>query len=205
MRRPRRSGQVIQSPQTKVMPGARTVRLVAVATTLAGCTLVTACRSVGPDFARPDSTWLDDWQDPSTKAATAGLPTPDKPPPDDWWRNFNDPILDQLIVEAQRTNPGVRTAGLRIMEARAQLGIARSGLYPQVQQLTGDALHAGENRMEGPSTSGESYSAGFIVGWEIDFWGKFRRSIESADAAYFASIAQYDDIHVLLAAQVASL
>ena len=43
------------------------------------------------------------------------------------------------------------------------------------------------------------------MGWEIDFWGKFRRGIESADAAYLASIAQYDDIHVLLAAQVASL
>ena len=64
---------------------------------------------------------------------------------------------------------------------------------------------AGEQTTGEPSTSGESYSAGFVVGWEIDFWGKFRRGIESADAAYLASIAQYDDIHVLLAAQVASL
>ena len=48
-------------------------------------------------------------------------------------------------------------------------------------------------------------SAGFQVGWELDFWGKFRRSIEAADAGYFASIAQYDDLQVLMAAQVASL
>ena len=125
------------------MPGTRKGHLAVLATALAGCTLFTACQSVGPDFARPDSAWLDDWQDASTEAATAGLPKPEQPPPDDWWRNFNDPILDQLIAEAQRTNPGVRTAGLRIMEARAQLGIASSGRYPQVQQLTGDALCGG--------------------------------------------------------------
>jgi outer membrane protein, multidrug efflux system len=186
------------------MTGTRKGHL-AVIVTAAGCTLLTGCQSVGPDFERPDSAWLDDWQDPSTDTATAGLPKPEQPPPDDWWRNFNDPILDQLIAEAQHTNPSVRTAGLRIMEARAQLGIAGSGKYPQVQQLTGDAVWAGEQTTGEPSTSGESYSVGLVVGWEIDFWGKFRRGIESADAAYIASIAQYDDIHVLLAAQVASL
>ena len=50
-----------------------------------------------------------------------------------------------------------------------------------------------------------SFSAGLQVGWELDFWGKFRRSIEAADAGYFASIAQYDDLQVLMAAQVAGL
>jgi len=191
--------------QSKAMPGTRKGHLAVLVTALAGCTLLTACQSVGPDFVRPDSAWLDDWQDASTEAATAGLPQPDQPPPDDWWHNFNDPVLDQLITDAQRLNPGVRTAGLRIMEARAQLGIASSGRYPQVQQLSGDASRAREQKTGEPSTSGESYSVGLFVGWEIDFWGKFRRGIESADAAYLASIAQYDDIHVLLAAQAASL
>ncbi|MFL6620935.1 MAG: efflux transporter outer membrane subunit [Povalibacter sp.] len=187
------------------MRGTRKGHLAVLATALAGCTLLTACKSVGPDFVHPDSAWLNDWQHASTEAANAGLPKPEQPPPDDWWRNFNDPTLDQLIDEAQRLNPNVRTAGLRIMEARAQLGIATSGRYPQVQQLTGDAAWASEQKTGETATTGESYSVGLTVGWEIDFWGKFRRSIESADAAYFASIAQYDDIHVLLAAQVASL
>jgi outer membrane protein, multidrug efflux system len=128
----------------QVMTGTWKGHWAVIATALTGCTLFTACQSVGPEFVRPDSAWLDDWQDASTKDATAGLPNPEQPPPDDWWRNFNDPILDQLIAEAQRRNPSVRTAGLRIMEARAQLGIARSALYPQVQQLTGDALSSGE-------------------------------------------------------------
>ncbi len=113
-------------------------------------------------------------------------------------------MLDQLIAEAQRANPSVRTAGLRIMEARAQLGIAGSTLYPQVQQATADVLRAGEKRAGGRDTSATSFSAGFQIGWELDFWGKFRRSIEAADAGYFASIAQYDDLQVLMAAQAAS-
>jgi len=46
----------------------------------------------------------------------------------DWWRRFNDPVLDRLVDQALRANPNVRTAGLRIMEARAQLGIAGSSL-----------------------------------------------------------------------------
>ena len=102
-------------------------------------------------------------------------------------------------------NPNVRTAGLRIMEARAQLGIAGSALYPQVQQVTGEVLRVGQQQSRRPRhrRSGAS-TPGFDIGWEIDFWGKFRRSIESADAGYFASIAQYDDVQVLMAAQVAS-
>ena len=59
---------------------------------------------------------------------------------DEWWRHFDDPVLDQLVTEAQRLNPGVRTAGIRIMEARAQLGIAGSALYPQLQQVSSQAL-----------------------------------------------------------------
>jgi outer membrane protein TolC len=122
-----------------------------------------------------------------------------------WWRNFDDPVLDQLVAEAQRVNPNVRIGGMRIMEARAQLGIADSTRYPQVQQATAQALGVSEQRSSGRNTNAWTANVGFNLGWEIDFWGKFRRSIESADAAYLASIAQYDDIQVLMAAQVAGL
>jgi NodT family efflux transporter outer membrane factor (OMF) lipoprotein len=93
---------------------------------------------------------------------------------------------------------------MRILEARAQLGIASSLLYPQQQQVTGEVLRKGTEASSGPDGTLTSYRLGFGVGWEIDFWGKFRRSIEAADAGYFASIAQYDDLQVLIAAQVAS-
>jgi outer membrane protein TolC len=55
------------------------------------------------------------------------------------------------------------------MEARAQLGIARSTLYPQVQQAIGDALWAGEERSKGKDISALSFRAGLGIGWEIDF------------------------------------
>src|SRR6185295_10330764 len=63
----------------------------------------------------------------------------------------------------------------------------------------------GEIRRGGADFNAVSVNAGFQAGWELDFWGKFKRGIEAADAGYLASIAQYDDLQVLMAAQVASL
>ncbi len=115
--------------------------------------------------------------------------------------------LERLIAEADAHNADLKIAGLRVMEARAQLGIALSGRYPQVQQITGDVLYGGEKHSGGshPHSGGFlQYSAGFSVGWELDFWGRFSRAIESADAAYFAAQANHDDVLVLLHAQVAT-
>ena len=167
--------------------------------------LLGACSTVGPDFQPPHVPWLADWSGGSLKRlAVAPLHQSDDHL-QDWWRSFNDPVLDQLIAEAQRANPNVRTAGMRIMEARAQLGIAGSALYPQVQQATGDLLNAGTRPAGGPTSNATLLDVGANISWELDFWGKFRRSIEAADAGYFASIAQFDDLQVLMAAQVASL
>jgi NodT family efflux transporter outer membrane factor (OMF) lipoprotein len=172
---------------------------------LAGAILLGGCRTVGPDFERPRVPWLADWKGGSLAPLAAQSRGTTSAQIQVWWRNFNDPVLDQLITEAQTKNPTVRTAGMRIMEARAQLGIADSTRYPQVQQATGDVLGVGEQRTGGPDTSTMAFSAAFNISWELDFWGKFKRSIEAADASYLASIAQYDDVQVLMAAQVAAL
>ena len=175
------------------------------AVVLAGTALLSACTTVGPDFTRPQvPAWLADWTGGSLESLNADRRGPRNAQLQDWWRTFNDPVLERLVAEAQRVNPNVRTAGLRIMEARAQLGIAGSTLYPQVQQATGDLLWVGEQRTGARDASALTFSAGFQIGWELDFWGKFRRGIEAADASYFASIAQYDDLQVLMAAQVAA-
>src|SRR4029077_5519853 len=96
---------------------------------------------------------------------------------DQWWRNFNDPVLVGLVAEAQRLNPGVRTAGARILEARAQAGIARSTLFPQLQQFTANVLGAGTVRQDASDMDFTTYGTGFTIGWEVDFWGKFRRGV----------------------------
>ena len=179
----------------------RTARLTALLVPLA----LSACTTLGPDFVRPTVPWLAGWSGGALRTLADDPARSGGPQTDEWWRHFNGPVLDQLVSEAQRLNPGVRTAGLRILEARAQLGIAGSALDPQLQQVTGELVRTGRRDSDGNSTSFSTASAGFDLAWELDFWGRFKRGVESADAAYFASIAQYDDLQVLMAAQVASL
>src|SRR5688572_6726529 len=98
--------------------------------------LFTACM-VGPDFEPPHVPWLDGWSAHALQSAQLESQDTGRRSVqlDDWWRNFDDPVLETLVEESQRLNPGVRIAGLRILESRAKLGVAGSGLYPQAQQL----------------------------------------------------------------------
>jgi NodT family efflux transporter outer membrane factor (OMF) lipoprotein len=177
------------------------------AATLITALLASGCTSVGPDFSRPDVPWLQDWQGGSlqTAAGASSQAPPAAATPDEWWRLFGDPVLDRIVAEAQQLNPSVRTAGARILESRAQLGIAGSGRYPQVQQLSGSVLRIGEDSSSEAKSGYTASSIAFDIAWELDFWGRYRRGIEAADASYLATIAQYDDIQVLVASQAASL
>src|SRR5262245_35805819 len=170
-----------------------------------GALLASGCAPVGPDFTRPEVPWLEGWQGGSLQNVATPSPQGGATAPAEWWLQFNDPVLGQIVAEALRLNPGVLTAGARILEARAQLGIAGSGRYPQLQQLSGNVLEVGEDVSGEPSSHYTAAGVSFDIAWELDFWGRYRRAIEAADAAYFASIAQYDDVQVLVAAQAASL
>ena len=169
--------------------------------TLLGSLLLSACTTLGPDYVQPSEGAVANWQGGSLEQTRARASVTRL---DEWWTQLGDPVLDALVQEALHNNHNVRTAGLRILEARAQLGIADASRYPQLQQLSGNALQTGQVR-DGPDPHFISYGLGANLGWEIDFWGKFQRSIEAADASYFATLAQYDDIQILMAAQVASL
>ncbi len=171
----------------------------------AAVVLLGGCTTLGPDFKAPQVPWLQGWSGGAWRTLADEAPRRAEARDDEWWRQFGDPVLDQLVAEAQRVNPGVRTAGLRILESRAQLGIAGSALYPQLQQVSSEALAAGNRGSNGQGRTFGTFGLAFDLAWELDFWGKFKRGIESADAAYFSSIAQYDDIQVLVAAQAASL
>ncbi|MDG1582632.1 TolC family protein [Pseudomonas sp. GOM6] len=161
------------------------------------------CVRLGPDFQTPREDWIEHWQSSALQSASVQQ---EQASPQHWWRLFNDPVLNRLIELADAGNPNLRIAALRILEARAQLGIARSGRYPQVQQASADALYLDRNQYDGNNPqdlTAWQYSAGFDIGWELDFWGRYARAIESADAAYFAAHANYQDALVLLRAQVA--
>ena len=157
---------------------------------------------VGPDFVRPDAPMEEGWikkEDPRIKSEPADYSK--------WWTVFDDPVLNNLIETAYQQNLDLQIAGLRILEARAQLGIATGQLYPQTQQVSADAKANGlsENAPNGKGADKffYNYQMGFDAAWELDFWGRFRRGVESADASHYASIANYDDILVALTAEVA--
>jgi NodT family efflux transporter outer membrane factor (OMF) lipoprotein len=174
---------------------------------LAVLVLLSACTTLGPDYQEPEVSWLTDWQSDLYGQVNQSTPSSD----DDlrfWWQRFDDLVLNDLIAKAQQQNPGLRIAGLRILESRAQLGIAGSNLYPQLQQASGAASYI-DSRENGGVTNNDldftSYQAGLTIGWELDFWGRFARGIESADAAYLSSISNQQDVQVLLYAQIADL
>ncbi|MDF3935688.1 efflux transporter outer membrane subunit [Pseudomonas citronellolis] len=164
--------------------------------------LLAGCTQVGPDHVTPPTPWVQGWSTPAVEQAGRIAPAPDLRR---WWTLFADPTLDALLAEADAHNGDLRVAGLRVAEARAQLAIVRTGRYPQLQQFRADSLYLKRDQ-SGPGAQDSVFwqsSLGFDIGWEIDFWGRFSRAIESADAAYFASRANFDDAQVLLHAQVA--
>lgn len=159
--------------------------------------LTCGCTMLGPDFQRPEAEIAEQWQE-SDNNVVKKMETDDS----QWWKLFNDPVLDELIRLSYEQNLSLEIAGLRVLEARAQLGIVTGNLYPQVQELGGDLY---DNGVPQPTQDRNfnSASVGFDSSWEVDFWGKFRRSIQSADANLAATVAGYDDTLVSLTGEVA--
>ncbi len=170
--------------------------------------LVAGCTEVGPNYVRPpvrlNANWLEAAREQSVKtvSTTPGQNNDYRA----WWLVFQDPVLDCLVETAYRENLNLRVAGVRVLEARAQLGAVVGQLYPQTQQLTGSVEDIRESRRVPVFTPEFAQAAlGVTANWEIDFWGKFRRAVESADAGFMAGVAGYDNALVSLTASAASL
>jgi len=180
-----------------VRPLARSLPVVALAGLLASC-------KVGPNFQTPDSKVGAEWTKPP--------PSPGTPDPAAiyWWRSLNDPVLDALIDRAYRANPGLQSAGVSILQARAQLNQAIGNLFPQQQGLSGGIntyrLNPADSSLlpAGISPNLTTAQGLFSATWEIDLWGKYRRTIESDRATFVGTLASFDDVLVTLIADVAS-
>ena len=165
--------------------------------------LASGCTTVGPDFVQPPAPQTDEWleeENPKVQSETADYSR--------WWTVFNDPVLDDLIETAYRENLSLQIAGIRILEARARLGIAVGGQYPQIQDATGaysrNVISENAPNAAAADRDFDDLFVGFDAAWEIDFWGRFRRGIESANASFGATVADYDDLLVSLTAEVAA-
>jgi multidrug efflux system outer membrane protein len=164
---------------------------------LGGCT-------VGPDYEAPKTAMPDLWQQKLTEGLAEG-----KADLRTWWNVLNDPMLDGLIDQATVGNLDVKQAVARIQQARAQLGIAGGAQFPSVD-ATGTVENSRISKGVAASTVPPQnridtfYSGGLDATWELDFWGRIRRNVESADASLGGSIWDYRDTLVLLYADVAT-
>jgi NodT family efflux transporter outer membrane factor (OMF) lipoprotein len=181
------------------------IALLAVMLTSSGCTSLRQWwangAKVGPNYARPAEpvaqTWVDA-RDPRVKCDPANDCA--------WWTVFNDPTLNGLIESAYRQNLDLRVAGTRILEARAQRNISVGNMFPQSQTATGAYAHAQISRNLNLPFPGQVnvWATGFNASWEADFWGRYRRTIESSDADLAATTEGYGDTLVLLLSEVAT-
>lgn len=180
--------------------------VVLIAASLSGCTSVHQYVQngfkVGPNFCPPQACTAEHWID------TADLHV--QPDPEElrhWWTLFNDPVLNCLVADACRQNLSLREAGFRVLQARAEVGIAAGNLFPQQQGASGDYTRQGSSAAMSGGGGGKRFSDqwnfGFQLAWELDFWGRFRRALDAADARLDASVADYDQVLVTLLGDVA--
>ena len=161
---------------------------------------VPAC-TVGPDYTRPGTAIADHWSAPSDQISPGEPVSLAR-----WWEAFDDPVLTDLIERAALANKDVRRAVARIDEARALAGVARGAGYPQIDALAKyDRSRPSENTAGAPANAqGEdNYAVGVDASWEIDIFGRIRRSVEAANADWDASIEDYRAVSVALFAEVA--
>ena len=163
--------------------------------TFAGC-------MVGPNFSTPKAKLSADYLDAGKDVQ------PNQVSNAAWWRNFNDPVLDRLIETGYQNNLSLQVAGLRVLQARAQLAAAVGDLYPQSQALVGGYSYERQSRASasnigGASTFVNAAQLGLTASWELDFWGKYRRAVQANDAAFLGSIQAYDAALVSLTASIA--
>jgi len=155
-----------------------------------GCT-------VGPDYERPAVHTPADWT-VSYDAATAMIDTA-------WWRQFNDPVLDQLIATAISNNLDLKAALARVDQFLGQLRTTRSEFFPQIGYSgTISRQDDTDTGLSPPQGEYSDYEAFLSASWEIDFWGRIRRLNEAARAELLASEAGRRSVLLSLVTGVAS-
>jgi NodT family efflux transporter outer membrane factor (OMF) lipoprotein len=163
---------------------------------------------VGPNYCQPAAPVAETWIDANDKRVRQETVDISR-----WWRVFNDPVLEGMIHEAYNQNLTLKEAGFRILEARAQLAISIGNIFPQTQTANGDYTRSAISRntannfldfgIPGVKRYFSQYDFGFNLAWELDFWGRFRRAVESNEANLQASVADYDGVLVTLLGDVA--
>jgi NodT family efflux transporter outer membrane factor (OMF) lipoprotein len=165
---------------------------------------MSAC-TLGPDYVRPavdappDYKEMDGWKAASLREEQAG------PIDEAWWRLYGDPLLDEMEAQAIAANPDIAIAEAQFRQARALAQSARAGLFPELR--AGASIQrstASENA--GKATGGEAVSDFLLpidLSWELDLWGRIRRSVEAGAASAQASAADLAGVRLSIQAELA--
>ncbi|WP_305909120.1 efflux transporter outer membrane subunit [Methylomarinum sp. Ch1-1] len=152
---------------------------------------------VGPDYQEPHLELPAQWMTPLT--ADGGRQT--RGDVENWWRVFNDPILTALITMAEIDNRDVYRAEARVLEARARRKLAGAELLPTTSMSMAASRTETESALRGINT--ELYNHTLDASWELDLFGKKRRTLEAAEASEEAQQEDLHDVLVSLYAEVA--
>ena len=172
--------------------------------------LLSAC-AVGPEFEQPQAMLPDRWDVQVPQGVELKSNIDDSVLEEQWWKQFGDPLLVELIDQAKQMNLDARIAALRVAQSRVQRDIAAGARSPS---LAGNATYQRQRQSEfGTGTRlidvialpgqrdeiidvlsepHDVYQAGFDASWELDFWGRLQRAVEAADASLVAS---GEDLH----------
>lgn len=188
-------------------------------TSLAVCLALAGC-TAGPDFVRPDTPEPADWTQWRGGDASLNGRVDTQAPSPEWWRLLSDPVLDELQRRALLASPDLRSAALHFAQARAQRNTVAAqrgvdvGVSAAVNRQRQSENGAGTRMLDILSNDSDAlkqllaepfnlYQAGFDASWELDLWGRVRRSIEAADAGVAQQAALLDLARLSITSEVA--
>ena len=177
-------------------------------TTLASASLLAGCFMVGPDFTRPSSKTNGQYQETKQTEFTESLGENSNKilDPVEWWQSFNDPTLNALLKQATAQNLSLQQTALRIYQLQAQLGVSDATLLPSANLSASYNNNRNSAIQEAINDANNLVSKNALVqmSWELDFWGKNRRGVQSSLTSYLSGVAAYYSADVSLTADIAN-
>jgi NodT family efflux transporter outer membrane factor (OMF) lipoprotein len=175
---------------------------------LGGALLLSGCLMVGPDYSRPPVKTIEKYQPTTQTEFTESLGENSNKiiDPVEWWESFNDPTLNALLKQAALQNLSLQQKALKIYELQAQLGISNAALLPSVSLNAAFTNNQNSSIQEAINDSGNLITRNVLLqmSWELDFWGKARRGIQSSLNSYLSGVAAFYSSDVSLTADVAN-
>jgi NodT family efflux transporter outer membrane factor (OMF) lipoprotein len=181
-----------------------TAYLVAITSTF----MLAGCLMVGPDYSRPPVKAEEQYKTSTQTEFTESLGENSNKilDPVEWWKSFNDPTLNALLKEATSQNLSLQQTALRIYQLQAQLGVSEATLLPSANLSASYNNNRNSSIQEAINDSNNLVSKNALVqmSWELDFWGKNRRSVQSSLNSYLSGVAAYYSADVSLTADMAN-